>query len=195
MSASDPIRAWQSQDSQTTVPKPEEVRMHADQFYRRVRRRNLIEYIACIFVVAIFSAYVVMLPVLAARVGAAMIVIGTLFVAWQLHRRASATPPPEAAGEVPLLIHQREQLARQRDALSSIAIWYLGPFAPGLLVMMFAPAFELGPQILLEMPAGVAATMLAIVAVFGGIWWLNRLVARKLGKAVDEIDALLGEGR
>lgn len=192
MSTTDPIKqAWQASGAAAPLPPLETLRKGSDAFYRHVRRRNAIEYGASAIVIVGFTAYVFLLPSIVARVGAALVVLGTLFVVWQLHRRASATPPPEAQAAVPLLVHQREQLARQRDALASVGAWYLLPFAPGMLLMMFAPAIERGPATLLAIPPGAAIVIATVILAFIGIWWINRHVARKLQAKVEALDRLL----
>ena len=131
----DPAKeAWQASVEIAGAPPLEEVRKGADKFYRRIRRRNAIEYVACVVVVVAFTSYVFVLPHVLQKVGSAMIVLATFYVAWQLHRRASAEPP-ERAGTMPLLAFARAQMLRQRDALRSIFWWYILPFIPGLVVM------------------------------------------------------------
>jgi hypothetical protein len=194
MTASDPIKqAWQTSVTEAQLPPIEEVRAGADRFFRQIRLRNRIEYGAAAFVVICFTVYVFMLPSPVARIGAALVVAATLFVVWQLHRRASAVAPPEVEGTLPLLVHQRAQLGRQRDALAKVWLWYLLPFAPGMGLMIFAPAIERGPAVLRDIPWAGWVTFALTWLVFTGIWWLNRLAARKLSRGVDELDNLLGE--
>lgn len=193
MSAPDPIKqAWQDSVTEASLPPIETIRAGADLFYRKVRRRNLIEYAACAVCVVCFSYYVFWLPLVTARIGAALIVIGTLFAAWQLHRRAPAVAPPEAAGDTSILAHTRAQLVRQRDALASIFSWYMLPFAPGLLVMAFAPIIEGRPMFPGQDARGPWIATAVTAALFGFLWWLNRVGARKLQRRIEEIDALKG---
>lgn len=192
MSAPDPIKkAWQASVTAPALPPIETIRSGADLFYRKVRRRNRIEFAACALSVLCFSFYVFWLPLVTARIGSAMIVIGTLFAAWQLHRRAPAVAPPNEAGATSILAHTRAQLVRQRDALASIFTWYMLPFLPGLLVMMFAPVIERTPMPPGQDPRGAWwLAMGVIILLFAFLWWLNRRGARKLQKHIDDIDAL-----
>lgn len=190
MSASDPIKkAWQESVTDAALPSLEMLRAGADRFYRNIRLRNRIEYGAAIFVVVAFAAIAFMAPSPFAKAGALLVMLGTLFVVWQLHRRASATLPPGAEAALPILVHQRREMVRQRDALASIWLWYLLPLLPGLLLM------QLGPSLgsLTTPPRAAIIAVLINVAVFGGVWLLNHLAARRLQRALDEIDALLGE--
>jgi hypothetical protein len=195
MNRQSPKEAWQATVNASPLPSLEDVRAGADRFYRVTRQRNRIEYAASALVVACFTAYAFLLPPLTARVGSVMVVLGTLFVAWQLRRLASAEPPPEAVGISPILIHQRAQFVRQHAALKRVFRWYLLPLLPGLLTMIVGPVVEWG----LREGFGwihllaVAAPLAVVASVFGGVWWLNQLAARKLDKAIREIDALTGE--
>jgi len=183
--------AWQASAADPALPDLAAVRAGADRFYRQVRRRNAIEYAASVFVVVCFSAYAVFLPLLTMRIGAAMVVIGTLIVAWQLHRRAGATPPPERAAAEPILVHQRAQLVRQRDALAGIVTWYLLPLIPGLLVMTIGPVIERGGMAgLLHAPRAAWIVLICATVTFAGVWLLNRHGAARLRRMIDEIDAL-----
>ena len=185
--------AWQASVADAPPPTLDAMRTTTDRFYRLVRRRNRIEYAAAVLVVIVFTAYTFLLPSPVARIGAGLIVLGTLIMVRQLHRRAAASPPPEAEAALPLIVHQRAQLVRQRDALAKVGRWYLLPFVPGLALMVLAPAVENGPQVLLSMSSGILLATGVLCLVFLGIWWLNRRAAAKLQKAIDELDALSRE--
>ena len=183
--------AWQASAADPALPDLAAVRAGADRFYRRVRRRNAIEYAASVFVVLCFSAYAVFLPLPIMQIGAAMIVIGTLIVAWQMHRLAAAAPPPECAAAEPILVHQRAQLARQRDALAGVVTWYLLPLIPGLLVMTIGPVIERGGVAgLLHAPRPTWIVLIGAAVAFVGVWLLNQYGAARLRRMIDEIDAI-----
>ena len=185
--------AWQASVAEATLPTLDAMRTATDGFYRIVRRRNRIEYSASALVVIVFTAYVFLLPSPVARIGAAMVVIGTLVMTWQLYRRASAAEPPAAETALPLIVHQRAQLVRQHDALAKIGRWYILPFMPGLLLMILAPVVEGGPQILRQFTAANFVSIAVVSLIVGGIWWLNRRAARRLRKAIEELDELRQE--
>ncbi|HEY7807707.1 MAG TPA: hypothetical protein VIC34_10965 [Croceibacterium sp.] len=184
----DPKHAWQSSVPVAEAPPLAEVRAGADKFYRKIRRRNLVEYAACAFVVVAFARNVVTLPHILQKVGSAWIVLAAFYAAWQLHRRGSAMSPGDL-GQVPLYQFVRQQLVRQRDALKSVFWWYMLPFLPGLAMLMIGNGQAVppggGPPIWLRW-----VSLAVIVGVFAGIWWLNQLAARKLQRRIAEIDAL-----
>jgi hypothetical protein len=187
----DPAKqAWQASVEIAGAPPLEEVRKGANRFYRYIKWRNAVEYVACVIVVGGFGTYIFTLPHVLQKIGSMLVILAVFYVAWQLHRRASAVPP-EAAGTMPLLLFARAQMVRQRDALRSIFGWYIAPFLPGLAVFMTGT--------LLEKRAGAglgaidAIGSVVLLAVFAGVWWLNQLAARKLQRHIGEIDVLTGE--
>jgi hypothetical protein len=189
----DAKQAWQASVEIGGALPLDEVRAGADKFYRFVRRRNLIEYAACVVALVVFSVYIVVLPHVLQKIGSVMIIAGTVFAAWQLHRRASAVPP-ESAGTMPILLFSRAQLVRQRDALRTIFWWYILPFLPGLFVIMLG-----GRAVRLSKTGETAAVgwqelvLLGIIAAsLGGLWWWNQKAAAKLQRHIDDIDALTG---
>ncbi len=188
----DPIkRAWQSSVEIGGALPLDEVRKGADKFYRFVKWRNRIEYFACAAVIVIFGYYLVTFEHVLHKLGSVLVILAAIYAPWQLHRRASAVAP-EMAGTMPISAFMRAQLVRQRDALKSIFVWYILPFAPGFALMIAGNGLD--PKIeAAGPPIWVRWLALAMMfAVIGGIWWLNQLGARRLQKRIDEIDALTG---
>jgi hypothetical protein len=186
--------AWQTSVAGADQPALDEVRAGAAKLHRFVRRRNVIEYAACVLAAAVFAIYVLWLPHPLQKLGSALVVLATLFAARQLHVRASAVAP-ESAGTMPILAFARTQLERQRDALRSIFWWYLLPFLPGLvLVIVGSASARAGGAVAVAMAKPIEWIAVAIAGVlFAGIWWLNQRIADKLQRRIDEIDALTGD--
>jgi len=88
----------------------------------------------------VFGYYFKLVPGLVARAGAVMTIAGALFVAYQLHRRASSETAPAATEFEQCLGFHRRGLERQRDALENVWSWYLGPLIPGLAVFIAGTA-------------------------------------------------------
>jgi len=192
MTDEDAKKAWQSSVAVGGALPPDLLRHTADKFYRRLRLRNAVEYVACVIVVVSFSIYTFTLEHVLQRIGSAMVVVATFYVGWQLHRRASAVDPARA-GTMPIMEFVRAQFVRQRDALNSIFWWYLLPFIPGLMTMVMgsmALRIEEGMDGIVRGVIGLAV----MTAIFAGVWWMNLHWAGKLQKHIDAIDALMGEG-
>lgn len=190
----DPAKqAWQSSVEIAGRPPVDAARAGADRFYRFVKWRNRAEYVAGAVVVIAYGAYVIWLPHVLHKVGSGMILVAAVFVLWQLHRRASAVPP-ERAGTLPLAQFMRAQLVRQRDALKSVLGWYIAPFVPGFVLFVMGNAGAAAGDMTAWAPlrAGDWLFLAFFAALLASIWWFNQRIARKLQKAVDEIDALTG---
>lgn len=173
--------AWKSQDLQAAVFSVDQLHSVARKLDRRSRIRNTLEYAACLLVVVCFVRFIVVFPYPLMRLGSALIIIGTLIIAWQLHVRASSqSAPRELAG----LEYHRRQLVRQREALRTVWLWYVAPLVPGVVLFRWGVEIELdasGP-----FARGMGANM-AIAAVFFAIILVNLHGARRLQRQLDRL--------
>jgi hypothetical protein len=180
---------WQNQPGENITMSLEEIRRRAGQFERRIRWRNAREYAAVALVVAVFGLYLRWFPGPVVRAGSVMIIAGALYVAYQLHRRASSQALPAGGAFEHCLAFHRRELERQRDALKNIWSWYLSPFIPGLAVFIVATAIAEPIPVRFRILSG--ALMLAVAgAVFWAVAALNQRAARKLQIKIDELKAL-----
>jgi Flp pilus assembly protein TadB len=176
---------WRNQTTEDATMPLEEIRTRAAKFHSQIRWRNLREYVASAFVVAIFGFYIWLFPAPLMRIGSALIIAGALYTAWQLRKRSAAAPPPAEASAITWTDYHRHELERQRDALSSIWKWYLGPFVPGVVVFLAGEAMPLR-----HAARGIVIVVIAVaicIAVFGGVWALNAWGARRLQRKIDEL--------
>ena len=192
---------WKSQPPEPRKIDPEDIRRGMRRFERRITRRNLREYLAGVLVVCIFAYYTYLFPVPLARIGCALMIAGTLYVLFELHRRASAELVPAGLAQNSLVEFQKRQLERQRDALRSVWIWYLLPFVPGMCVFLIG-LFDFALRTASEAGRPVEAGRLAlsfglvvavVAAVFFAVWKLNQHATRKLESEIEELDALMRE--
>jgi hypothetical protein len=160
----------------------EQVRMRAQRFETRIRRRNIREYVASAIVIVVFSAYVVLLPTLLFRVGSALIIPGALVFLYNLRKRAAIRTLPEDLALVSSRDFYRQQLEQQRDAVRTVWLWGLLPFLPGLAI------FIMGAYLLPlhGVTVGMGMTVL-MTSTFLGVWWLNVRAARRLQRTIDEL--------
>jgi hypothetical protein len=180
---------WQTQPMENITMSLEEIRRRAGKFQRRIWWRNAREYAAIVVVVVVFGYYFKLVPGLVARVGSVLTIAGALFVAYQLHRRASSETAPAATEFEQCLGFHRRGLERQRDALENIWSWYLGPLIPGLAV------FIAGTAITAPIPIRYRVLTAALSFAFvGGVFWLvaklNQIGARKLQTKIEQLKAL-----
>lgn len=158
----------------------EDVRRRATRMERRIYWRNLREYIAGAIVIGAFGASLwhyrgwQMIPSL-------LLIAGTGYVLFQLHRRgAIRSLPPDADLNASLDFHIRE-LERQRDALRTVVLWYLLPFMPGFIAEIVVSAVVRG------VTRPLIAFCIALPLMFIGIWKLNEFGARKLDRRIQEL--------
>ncbi len=189
----DPKTVWTSQPTEYVPMSLAEIHQKARLFERRVRRRNVVEYIAGAIVVASFAPVLLRQDSWLMQAGAALLMAAAGWGAWQLHRRAAARAVPER-GETLIAFH-RAELVRQRDALRNSGVWYIAPFVPGMVLLL------LGRW--LQAPArhrSVEADHLVILAVGGftalmllAVWWLNQWAARRLQQQIDQLPPEAGD--
>jgi hypothetical protein len=184
--ASDPKTLWKEQAMTTTTISLDQVmKAQAIRANRQIKWRNGREYAACLLVLCGFAFYIVEFPQPIMRAGSVLIILATLFVAWQLRQRASARALPGAYAGESWIDFRRAQLTRQRDALRSAWLWYVAPFVPGVVVFRWGVAKELA-----QGPFAQGWTPnLCVAAIFVGIAILNRYAARKLQRRIDELVA------
>jgi hypothetical protein len=186
-SGPDPQSLWQNQATEYDPMTLAQIHEKADAFQSRIRRRNLTEYIACVVVVAAFAPLLFLRQSWMMQAGALAIMAATIPIAWQLHRRGSAQPVPE--GGSALIASYRQELTRQRDALRSIGVWYLAPFAPGMGLLLLGRWFQshaAGRPIGIDHLIIILSTVI-IALVFLVIWLVNQRGADRLQKRIDEL--------
>ena len=185
----DPFQAlWVGQKQEPFDMSLAEIHARADSFRTRVRVRNLTEYAAAILVTGIFGWMAFLIPQPVVKTGAALIVLGTLYVVFMLHRKGG-TGGALPDGAVSLADYHRAELVKQRGALATVWRWYLAPFVPGMLVFIGGVSFA--PETGLPLAArliqfGTSAGLVG--AVFAGIAWLNARTVKKLDTEIAALD-------
>jgi hypothetical protein len=178
---------WQSQTQEHEPMSLADIHQKARTLEKKVRWRNAREYVASVVVVLGFSPVLFHRDSWMMQAGAALIILATIYVAWRMHRHASARAVPEA-GEALRDFH-REELIRQRDALRSVGRWYLAPFVPGMVLVMMGRWFQshVGGRSLAMDHLGILIASGVCALVFGGIWWLNLRGAKRLQAEIDKL--------
>lgn len=181
----DDIRnVWQDQPVENAPMPLEEIRRKAQQFEKRIDRRNLREYIGGAVGLAVFTYYIFKFPSPMTRAGSALVIAGMLCIMVQIYRRASPGKLPADLAWTASLQYHRRELARQRDLLRSVSWWYIAPLLPGLLVFT---AGTMPPHV----PGWVYLVLgLFYLVVFGGIIWVNHRAAVSVSRQIAELDNL-----
>ena len=192
MAELDPIQVlWADQPKEDFVMSLTDIRARSSKLQSIVRRRNVVEYAAGALVIAVFGIVAFVMPGVLAKIGCGLIAAGTAYVMWRLHVLARAATRDEMSAAESLSQFYRHELARQRDALSSIWRWYLGPLIPGLVVFWLAMIVNIP----VRPAAWVAGALgLAITAgVFTAIAAANKRAARSLQAEIDALDSANAE--
>jgi hypothetical protein len=183
MNPSDPRNLWQGQEVEKVILTVDEVRSRAARFERRIHRRNVGEYLVGALMIALFTHQLWRTHGWRAT-PAVLIIVGIIYVMFQLHRRASARPLPADVGIRGSIEFHRLELERQRDAARAAWHWYLLPFVPGLAAGLAVTGID----------DGINATLIRVgvvfVLVFVGIWVLNKRGARRLDRKIQELKAM-----
>ncbi|WP_417584091.1 hypothetical protein [Pelagibacterium sp.] len=181
---------WTEQDTSVQEFTPEVLARSAAALDARVRKRNMLEYIAAgavIVVCVIVSAITIAAGISDGAEGIALggmiaLAVGAAVVAWQLHARTGQ--PRAASGQETTLDAMRGELVRQRDALKAIWSWYLLPFAPGLILIYGADFFRPEANPALSLGLLVASAGLGLF-----VGWINHMAARQIDTEIRRIDA------
>jgi hypothetical protein len=182
---------WRDQPIEDCPMTLDNMRKNADVFQTKIRRRNRLEIAATGLVLLVFGFYTWVLPGWMIKTGSVLVMVGTLWIVWQLRRRASAALLPESFGMALLEFH-RQQLVRQRDAAKSVAWWYIAPVIPGVVMITLGRYFQFhAPGRALAWDHQVVVLCSVIVALtFAIVWLLNAWAAERLQRRIDDLDKL-----
>jgi len=163
----------------------EEIRARGDYFYKTIRRRNIGEYLAAAYVAGSFSWRAAVAHGALVRAADVLVAAGALFVAYQLYRRGSARTIAPALDDTSYAAAYRAELCRQRDALNNVLLWYIGPFVPGLALLVIARTAEGNAAHRTLALAGAAV----VAFVFAVVWFINAQAARRMQWRIDEMES------
>ena len=163
----------------------DEIRLKAQEFETKIKRRNRGEYIAVAVVIAFFGWRLVSSANLILNAGGALIIAGALYVAHHLRKRGSARTLRADAAFVSSVAFYRTELERQRDLGRRVWWWYIGPFIPGGVVLYW----ELGAANEYSVQS-LAVRGTVVMLFFLLVGQLNKKTARKLQHEIDELSAM-----
>jgi len=181
-----PQEIWQCQPVEGVKMSAEALRQRSGKFEKRIRRRNVREYVASLLAAVCFGYFLVTTHAVLFRIAYVLFIVGLGWVVYQLHRKGSARSMPAAMGTSTCLQFFRAELERQRDVVKNVWPWYLAPLVPGFVILTAAYMRAL------PFPAGLASAVWldGVVAVlFFLVWKMNRRAARRLQRIIDELYA------
>jgi hypothetical protein len=166
-------------DTMTLAQLREEVEGYAVVMRRSVR----IEIGACAALLPMFSAFAVMGRPSLARIGAAVTVLGGMFVLWRMWRVfKSITPIAADADFAKTAAIYRTRLVRQQHALRTIWLWYLLPLTLGPAIVIIGAA-----QRATRPDVAAIATAVTFVLGWGSIIWPARKHANRMQARISAL--------
>ena len=161
----------------------EDIRRRARTFQTKIRRRNAREYAFAAAGTILYGIFLWYLPGLLTKVGCALTLIAIYYVVYRINRDGAARDFAADAAAGDCLAFHRRELARQRDLLSRVGRWQLGPMVPGL-ALFFAGLWvenvrDLKDAVIMTIAGILMAAVLAVV------YWLNVRAASRLQRDLD----------
>lgn len=149
-----------------------QVKERSQAFDRKIRRRDWLEIAAAAVVVLLFGYEAVTAASWLARVGAGIVVAGSVLIVWRL-RRARRDGDSTLAGR-PVAERLRSELEKvdaQIRLLESVLWWYVAP--PTVGAILFVVGIGEG------LDSGTLIAVAVILAVGALVWWLNQRAVRR----------------
>lgn len=124
-------RSTQARDAELPLPRG------AEKLWHRIRRRDWVETVIALLLVLLFVAAAGLLwhgGLLVSAGFAVWLAVACLIIPLRLRRARKLFPARESDRSLLDFLHQeRRALRRQRDLLSTVLWWYVGPIAVGAL--------------------------------------------------------------
>ena len=168
-------RYWREPEPASSL-SPEALRGRMLDFQRRMRRRNLREYAAALWLTAIFSYRIWAGAEQTRTVALVLLLVGGTYVMYQLHTRGWPQSVPRETSFEATRRSYRQAVERQADLMSGIWSWYLLPMVPGFTVFVLS--------VYRESLQGAVTIAMCFVAVCLIAAELNRRQARKLYREI-----------
>lgn len=170
---------WKGQEVDPMTPSISVIRDRATALERGIDRRNVLEWVACGVVLAIFGWYAVDAPNLVARVGALWVMASAVYVAWRLHAHGRLRRPSDVGLETAVYLSEhRKCLLEQAKLLRGAPLWYVAPIISGALVFVTGKYLDsLDETAALGAYLGTVAIVLVVAVIVSA---MNLRAARKL---------------
>lgn len=179
-------KLWQDQPLEGVKMSVEEIRRRAGKFEKRIRRRNLREYVASLIAAGLFVYFFATTHDWLKQTSFALFFVAMLWIVVALHRKGSAKSLPEGVDTLNGLKFYRAELERQYRVVKEVWWWYLAPMVPGFVV------YTVGYVWMHPHPAGwvkIAVMDVAVTGMFVWVWRMNQKAARCLERMIAELNA------
>ncbi|MBL4655994.1 MAG: hypothetical protein JKY33_09250 [Bacteroidia bacterium] len=138
---------------------------------KAVKRRDLLEISAAIFVAVAFIPIAITAPGLISKIGAGLVIPSSLFVIFKLLQVKKYQKPKGLARSLKEnLIHQRDFLEKQKALLDTVLYWYILPPAIGITMYVIG----------LNSSLSALVTRLSVLLVmYVAVYFLNKHAVKK----------------
>jgi hypothetical protein len=180
---------WRGQTVTALQMTSQQLRARAAQFESATRRRKLRDLIS-FALVAVISAFGVLLDNAIVRVGAALLASWALFSMYALHRFGSVDAAPEDSSAQACAVYHQRHLERQRDIALSWP-WGIGLAIPGFVLV----AIGLGAGA--RVPNWMFSVVMTGVFLFMyiGLVIYGKMLAQRWQREIDSLRSLRDEPR
>lgn len=180
-------KLWQSQPVEVTRMPLEELRRRAGKFERRIRNRNIREYVAALIAVALLGYFCFTSHDIVSRVTFALFIAAMLWIVVALHRMGSAKRTPLNLDTLTTQQFYRAELKRQLAVVKNVWWWYLAPIVPGCIACSVSYAMKPHHS---AAWAGLAFMNALFVVSFYAVWKLNMRAARCLERMINDLETV-----
>lgn len=175
---------WQTQPVEGIKMSAEEIHRRAAKFERKIRWRNVREYLASLIAVGLFVYFFVTTQDVLSRVTFALFIGAMLWIVISLHWRGWAKKIPEGVDTLTGLRFYRSELERQYRVVKGVWWWYLAPLVPGFVVYTIGYAIKFPRS---RAWAGLILMDVIVAGMFYLIWRMNMQAARCLTRIIEEL--------
>jgi hypothetical protein len=113
------------------------------KFERKIKRRNLLEWAACVFIVVFLSFTVLNENHILVKIGAIGMIFSAIFIGLFLFKKGRIQPFDKLTVSTSQFMKEYcAELQKQEKLLRSVPIWYLGPMAISIAVMLIGKMLE-----------------------------------------------------
>jgi len=180
------LELWQNQPVEVTKMSVEELRRRAGKFERKIRWRNIREYVASLFAAGLMGYFYIGANDVASRVTFALFIAAMLWIVIALHYMGSAKRTPVDVDTLTTHQFYRTELERQLAVVKNVWWWYLAPLVPGCIACTVS--YVMKPHHTGVWGGLIFMNALFVVS-FYAVWRLNMRAARCLERMINDLNA------
>jgi len=184
------IKIWQSSPNQERAKFEKsrlmiDVQSSMDHLHRRIKYRDLREYIAIAIVIPAFAYTTYAMPYLLSKVASVLIIGWAIYIAIKLRNTKKQKPSAFTETYLDYLYKTREYLLIQKQMMDNIMYWYI---LPGMtLTMLFVMGFGVTDRLKPILKMALLNVGLAIAT-----YYLNkRAIQKELVPRLTKIEELI----